>query len=71
MSLRKSGFIVKKLPGVTAPSYYVGYSEVYHVNSEEQGKYNSNIKDIKPIRRQFPDYNFWQIFSLKQDLFQI
>ena len=39
----------------TKNAYYVGYSEVFYVDPEEQGKCNHNLKDIRPTKRWFPD----------------
>ena len=39
----------------TKNAYYVGYSEVYYANPEEQGKCSHSLKHMKPTKRWFPD----------------
>lgn len=39
----------------TKNAYYVGYSEICYVNSEEEEKCNHDIKNLKPTKRFFPD----------------
>ena len=39
----------------TKNTYYVGYSEVFYLNPEEQGKCNHGLRDLKLTKRWFPD----------------
>lgn len=37
----------------TKNAYYVGYSELFYANPEEQGKCNHDLKDLKPTKRYY------------------
>ena len=39
----------------TKNAYYIGYSELFYLNSEEQGKCNHGLKDIKSTKKWFPN----------------
>ena len=38
----------------TKNAYYIGYSELFYLNPEEQGKCTHGLKDIKPTKKWFP-----------------
>jgi len=38
----------------TKNAYYVGYSEIFYANPEEQGKCNHSLNDMKSTKKWFP-----------------